>query len=343
LPCRRKAFEDKVLNVLEDKATVEKNNKAQKGPGARRIQHTEKATAETATVAGVTITHPQRIIDPVSGATKLQVIEYYAAIARWLLPHLNKRPVSLVRASSGLQGDTFFQKHKGSQDIPQLTELDPALLPGHPPLLQVDTPATLIHCAQMNVVEFHTWNARSDDIEHPDRMLFDLDPGAGVSWLQFVAAARLMKGMLDELQLKSFLKTSGGKGLHIVVPLKPHRDWNTVKCFSLAIVEHMAGLLPKLFTAKSGAHNRVGRIFIDYLRNNRAATTAAAFSVRLRPGLGISMPLAWDELDDLSGSSHWHIGNVDATTTAQRAKTWQRYQQTRQTLELAMRKLNFTP
>lgn len=289
-------------------------------------------------VAGIEITHPERVIDRSSGITKYDIARYYESVAAKLLPHLRDRPVSLVRAPDGVGGEIFFQKHRGA--IPKLTELDPALMPGHPPLVSVASLETLISCVQMNVVEFHTWNARIENSERPDRVVFDLDPGENIVWPQIIEAAQLMKTMLDELHLKSFLKTSGGKGLHVVVPLLPQDDWQTVRDFSETLVRHMAGALPQLFVATSGPKNRIGRIFIDYLRNNRGSTTAAAFSARLRPGLGVSVPLAWDELATLESSSQWHVAMMNSDVATERAQRWAGYARVRQTLRRAQKILD---
>ena len=203
-----------------------------------------------------------------------------------------------MRAPAGIGGHLFFQKHSGSLHIDDLVELPVALDPEHPPLVEIDSFTALISAAQMNVVEFHTWNALSRAIEKPDRMTFDLDPGDGVGWTAMVAAARLTRALLDEIGLRAFVKTSGGKGLHVVVPLTPREGWDDVKDFSREVVERLATLAPDQLVAKSGPKNRVGRIFVDYLRNGRGATTAAAYSARARAGLGVSIPCDWDELDE---------------------------------------------
>jgi bifunctional non-homologous end joining protein LigD len=298
-----------------------------------------RAKRAGALAAGTVITHPERVIDARSGATKLDLIHYYETAAPQLLAHLKDRPVSLVRAPTGVGGELFFQKHSGNLHIPALIEVDPALLPNHPPLISINSLDALIQCAQMNVVEFHTWNARLDHIEQPDRMVFDLDPGEGIVWPQIIEAAQLMKAALDELKLKSYLKTSGGKGLHIVVPLAPRDDWQHVRDFSEKLVRHLAQTLPQLFVATSGPKNRLNRIFIDYLRNNRGSTTAAAFSARLRPGLGVSVPVAWGELSKLSSSTQWHIGNLNAREIAARAACWTGYARVKQTLTHAYKTL----
>ena len=243
-----------------------------------------QAKAASASALGVKISHGERVVDPSTGLTKLDLVRYYESIAEYMLPHLKGRPTSLVRGPSGIGGQLFFQKHVDTLRIPGINELDPSFLPGHPPMLEVASATALVQAAQLNVIEFHTWNATVKSIENPDRILFDLDPGEGVQWQQVVEGTMLTKAFLDELKLKSFLKTSGGKGLHIVVPLSPVANWDEVKDFSESIVVHLARTVPQRFVAKSGPRNRVGKIFIDYLRNSRGATTAAAFSARARPG-----------------------------------------------------------
>ncbi|HSV34057.1 MAG TPA: DNA ligase D, partial [Ramlibacter sp.] len=260
--------------------------------------------------ASLRISNPDRVIDVESGTTKIELVRYYALVAPLMMEHLKGRPVALVRAPNGIGGELFFQKHAERHQMPGIEQLDPAFLPGHPPMLEVAKPEGLLWAAQMNVIEFHTWNGVKTAIGKPDRMTFDLDPGEGIGWPQVREAAHLVRAFLDELGLPSFLKTSGGKGLHVVVPLKKQRDWDTVKDFSQAIVQHLARTLPQRFVAKSGPRNRVGKIFIDYLRNGYGATTACAWSARSRPGLGISVPVRWDELDALKSGAHWTVRSV---------------------------------
>ena len=248
---------------------------------------TSSKTDGPAVLAGQTITHPERVIDPASGATKLDLARYYATVAPLILPHLAKRPVALLRAPDGVGGEQFFQKHMEGRALPGVTLLDPALDPGHAALLEIGSEAALMGVVQMNTVELHTWNATHDKIERPDRFTLDLDPGEGVAWPQVQEAAQLVRTLLTELGLVPFLKTSGGKGLHVVTPIKRLYDWDTVKAFSKQLVEHLARLMPDRFTAVSGPKNRVGKIYPDYLRNGRGATTVCAWSVRARQGLGV--------------------------------------------------------
>lgn len=292
--------------------------------------------------ANFRVTHPERVIDPGTGLTKLDLVEHYARVAELMLPHLKQRPVSLLRAPEGVKGEVFFQKHAEGRALANVDILDRALYPSHAPLLAIGKPVGLMSAAQMNVVEFHTWNATTRAMDRPDRMVFDLDPGEGVTWPQVQEATQLVHALLDELGLVSFLKTSGGKGLHVVVPLTPKYDWDTVKAFSQAIVAHLAEVIPQRFVAKSGPKNRVGRIFVDYLRNGLGATTVAAWSARARPGLGVSVPVRWEELPGLASAAQWTIANV-AERLAVGNSPWDGYDKAKQSLVKPMKALGFDP
>jgi bifunctional non-homologous end joining protein LigD len=296
-----------------------------------------KAKAGSAEIEGVKISHPDRVIDKSTGFTKIDVVEYYASVADWMLPHLKDRPVSLVRAPEDIGGELFFQKHSAKLAIPHITQ-HADIDPGHPPLLTIESSQALVGTAQMGTIELHTWNAVASNIEKPDRMVFDLDPGEGVGWERMIEAAKLTKDLLAELGLTSFCKTSGGKGFHVVVPLAKQAGWDEVKDFSQAVAQHMASALPKLFSAKMGMQNRKGKIFIDYLRNNRGSSTVAAFSLRARPGLGASMPLSWDELDTVTSGDQWNIGNVRERLDALKGDPWAGYDKARQRLTAEMKK-----
>ncbi|MCW3152936.1 DNA ligase D [Achromobacter spanius] len=285
------------------------------------------------------LTHPERVIDPSTKLTKLDLARYYGLVAPLMLEHLKGRPVSFLRAPSGIDGQLFFQKHLEAA-MPGVKPLPTRLDPDHPPLLEVPTAQAIMSAVQMNVVEFHTWNAVKTAISKPDRMLFDLDPGEGVKWATMQQAARLVHTMLDELGLDSWLKTSGGKGLHVVVPLRRQYDWDSIKSFAHTVVAHLAQTLPQIFVAKSGPKNRVGKIFADYLRNGFGATTVSAWSARARPGMGVSVPVAWDELDKLTSGAHWTISNIHERLDAGNAP-WDGYAP--QALGPAMDALDFKP
>lgn len=312
-----------------------------------RTDHTVKSIRREAVqtavtphgVAAIKVTNPERVIDRSKGITKVELVRYYESVAAVMLPHLADRPLSLVRAPEGIDAPTFFQKHAETA-MPGLTEQPVSLWPGHAALLTADSPEAIVAAAQMNVVEFHTWNSTARDIDHPDRLIFDLDPGEGVAWESMLEAAMLVRTLLDELGLQCWLKTSGGKGLHVVVPLAPRRSYDEVKAFSHAAVKHLAATLPQRFTARSGAANRKGRIFVDYLRNGFSQTTAAAFSARARPGLGVSMPVSWEQLSRLKSGAQWTIRDAREYLSFQLADPWQSYWQTRQTLTEAIERLS---
>lgn len=286
------------------------------------------------------VSHPDRVIDAKSGTTKIDLVRYYALAAPLMMVHLKARPVALVRAPLGVGGELFFQKHAERYNMPGVEQLDPALSPDHQPMLEIARAEGLLSAAQMNVIEFHTWNAVKTAIGKPDRMTFDLDPGEGIGWPQVQEAAQLVRAFLSELKLPAFLKTSGGKGLHVVVPLKKQFDWDTVKDFSAAIVQHLARTLPDRFVAKSGPKNRVGRIFIDYLRNGFGATTACAWSARSRPGLGVSVPVTWDELAGLRGGDEWTVATMHERLAIGNSP-WQEYAGSQASLTAAMKALGF--
>jgi bifunctional non-homologous end joining protein LigD len=302
----------------------------------------ESATVQGKLPANLKITNPDRLIDKTSGATKIAVVRYYALVGELMLPHLKGRPVSLVRAPEGVGGELFFQKHAEINKLPGVKRLKPELDPEHPPMLEVSTEQGLLSAAQWNVIELHTQNASASSYEKPNRMVFDLDPGEGVEWKQVQEAAQLMRAFLDHLGLPAFLKTSGGKGLHVVVPIKPGYGWDDVKAFSQAIVAHMAQNIPERFVLKSGPRNRVGKIFIDYLRNGRGATTVCAWSARTRPGLGISVPITWEELDGLTAADQWNVSNVHTRLDVGNAP-WDDYAKSAKGLAPAMKMLSFKP
>lgn len=316
--------------------------KAAKVAKAETPSKAKSATARRPTAAGgkVIISNAERVIDTASDLTKGDLVRYYERAAALMLPHLRGRPIAMVRAPSGVGGEQFFQRHGDTLRVDGINVLDPGLWPGHPALLEIVSEEALVAAAQLNVVEFHTWNASKRSIDRPNRIIFDLDPGEGVPWSDMQEAAGLMKTLLDELGLASFLKTSGGKGLHVVVPVTPRAGWDEIKDFAQDVVRHVAATIPQRFVAKSGARNRVGKIFIDYLRNGMGATTVAAFSARARPGLGVSIPVSWEELNALESAAQWTVANVGPRLDALEADDpWADYAGTRQAITRAAARL----
>ena len=287
-------------------------------------------------VGGIGISNPQRVIDAQTGATKLQLAEYYLSVQPWLVPHLRGRPLSIVRAPDGVGGDSFFQRHCGRLKMPHMRALDRSLDPEHARLIQADDICAVIEAVQMGTVEFHTWSARSDRIDRPDRVIFDLDPDPKLDWPHMADATCMTLDLLEILGLKAFLKTSGGRGMHVVVPIDRRHSWDTVRAFAQGVSQRLAEQAPDKLVAKMGAKNRVGKVFVDYLRNQRGASTVAAYSVRARPGLGVSVPIELDELHALDGANQWTILNLKERLEAQRSDPWAAYGATRQGITKTM-------
>lgn len=266
------------------------------------------------------VTHPNRLID--TGTTKIDLVKYYDLVKHLMLEHLAHRPVALLRAPQGIHGELFFQKHAEVEKLEGVIQVNTD--EEHEPFLEVVSEQGLLTSAQWNVIEFHTGNNFNHHPNQPNRMVFDLDPGEGVQWQQVQEAAQMLQAFLAEIPLPAFLKTSGGEGLHIVVPLKMKYNWEQVKGLSEAIVNHIAATIPSRFVAKRGPKNRIGKIYIDYLRNGESATTVCAWSARARPGLGVSVPINWDELASIDGGNHWNIKTIHARLEKGN-KPWKEY------------------
>ncbi|MCP2072539.1 UNVERIFIED_ORG: bifunctional non-homologous end joining protein LigD [Pseudomonas lini] len=329
------AITQELAKPVKKPASTKKSSatgKAEKKPAKSKA----KATQAPAMDAKVRITHPDRVIDVSSGTTKLQLAEYYASVAEFILPELADRPVALVRAPDGIAGELFFQKNAEHLAIPGITCLDKALT-GQPVMI-INNAEALIGAVQMSTVELHTWNATTVNLDKPDRFVLDLDPDPALPWKRMVEATQLTLSVLDELGLKAFLKTSGGKGIHVVVPLTRKLGWDEVKGFSHAIVSHMTKLLPDRFSAVSGPKNRVGRIFIDYLRNGLGATTICAYAARTREGLPVSVPIFREEVAELKGANLWNVHNVHERLMEVGHEPWAGLKKTRQSITADMRR-----
>jgi bifunctional non-homologous end joining protein LigD len=289
------------------------------------------ATAAPSRRAGqYALTSPQRVLFPADGVTKQQLAEYYEAVAPVLWPHLRARPLSLVRAT-GNQGRVFFQRHIGAAATPGLTSV---AIPSSDdePYFVCSSQASIPMLAQMGAVELHTWGSRMPRPEVADRITFDLDPDPALPWPRVRDAAKSLRSTLAELGLQALLKTSGGLGLHLVVPLVKGPPLEVVAAFSRRVAEHVARLMPERFSAKRGAPNRQGRIYVDRQRNQFAATTVAAYSPRHRPGVPVSLPVGWDELGtrDIRGPC-FNLRNV-AARIAERGDAWAALPALRQSL-----------
>jgi bifunctional non-homologous end joining protein LigD len=260
--------------------------------GRERPRTAAKAAADTAQK----VTHPDRVVYTKPRATKLDVVRYYESIAAAMLPHLRDRPLSVVRCPQGVAQQCFFQKHigtrlpDGARNVPIRTST------GVEDYVAIEAAEAIAALAQYGTIEFHTWGSLANRLEFSDRIVFDLDPAPDVPWPRLVEAAQLTREFIAEFGLTGFLKTTGGKGLHVVAPIKPNRDWDTVKSFAQAVAQQLAAVAPERFTANMAKVQRADRIFIDYLRNARGATAVSAYSLRAREGASVSVPVPWEAL-----------------------------------------------
>ncbi len=284
-------------------------------------------------VAGVELSHPDRVLYPEQGLTKQDLAQYYEAISGWMVPHVAGRPLSLVRCPEGRQKTCFYQKHWSGRLPPAVKTVDIKEGKGgvrpYPVVLEA---AGLVSLVQYGVLEFHLWGARSDQLEAPDRIVFDVDPAPDVAWPRVRAAAKLLKGMLESLGLESWIKTTGGKGLHVVVPLERRSSWEEVSAFARAMAQRIAREDPARYLATASKAAREGHIFIDWLRNTRGATAIAPWSTRAREGAPVSVPIAWDELDRLKGGDQFLLRGVLDVARGRKTDPWASLLKARQRL-----------
>ena len=286
-------------------------------------------------VHGQRITHPERVLYPEDGFTKLDLARYYEAVGPAMIRHVAGRPLTLVRCPEGL-GSCFFMKHSSVWSPPALRTVPIQEKTKVGQYLVADDVAGLIALCQMSVLEIHTWNSTAGDVDRYDRIVLDLDPGPEVPWREVVEAARLLRASLDSLHLTSFVKTTGGKGLHVVVPLAPAVDWEVGLAFSRAFAELVVRHRPQRYTTAMAKAGREKKILIDYLRNNRTNTSVAAFSTRARPGAPVSTPLSWDELGPRLRAERFTVESVPRRLASQRVDPWARSFTIRQTLDPAL-------
>ena len=282
------------------------------------------------TIGGVRMTHPERVLYPASGFTKRQLAEYYLEIADWILPHLKGRPTSLVRCPEGVDKECFYQKHSETAP-PELRRVSIEERKKAAEYLVAEDAAGLVALAQMSILEIHTWNCRYRTLEQPDRVVIDLDPAEDLPWQRVVDGARLVRERLTALELASFVKTTGGKGLHVVVPFQLGPSWDQALAFSQALALLISRERPKEYLAVMTKSRRVGRIYLDYLRNRRGSTSICAYSTRAVPAAPVSVPLHWDELDG-GTRPDFNVANVPARLRTLRQDPWQGYAELEQRL-----------
>jgi bifunctional non-homologous end joining protein LigD len=290
----------------------------------RRVtQKSPVAVRGVSTVAGVRISHPDRLIYPDLGISKIALARYYDEIGDWIVPHVAGRPLTLVHCPAGLAAPCIYMKHAKAWGPNALRRVKIQEKTKVGEYLVADSIEAVVSLAQMGIVEIHTWNSTIVDIERPNRIVWDLDPGPEVSWKQVVEAAGLVRAVLKTLGLSSWVKTTGGRGLHVVVPITPARSVAECLEFSRTLSEVITRTDPQLYTTTFAKLGRDHKILIDYLRNNRTNTSICAYSPRARPGATVSMPLDWSELS--ASPEHWMLTTVPQHLQRLRADPWARY------------------
>lgn len=279
----------------------------------------------TLLIEGVAIEKPGRIVYPGTAITRGDVARYYHAVAPRLLPEIAGRPLSLLRCPDGIGGEHFFQRHPGKgigehvRSV-MLAEKDG----GVAPYLYVDDVRGLLELVRIGAIELHAWGSHANAPDRPDRLVFDLDPGAGVAWSAVVAAAREIRANLRRAGLESFVRLTGGKGVHVVAPFAAGPDWAQAKEFCERIARGLADRHPDRYVASAPKHLRRGRIFIDWLRNYRSATSIAGWSLRARDGAPVAMPLRWEELGATRGGNHYGLAGAMRRASRLRTDPWGR-------------------
>ena len=264
--------------------------------------------SEARELLGVQLSNPGKVLWAEQGVTKRELADYYLAVAERMLPHVAHRPVTLVRCPVGADKKCFYQRHVASGVLPQLKEVT---VPGFDdPYLYIEDAAGLVAAVQMGTLELHPWGVTVEQPGRPDRLIFDLDPAEGLGFEAVVAAALDVRDRLAAIGLTSFAKTTGGKGLHVVVPIAPDAEWREAKAFTKRLAEIMSQERPDLYLAKISKAERAGRIFIDYLRNDPTSTAVGPYSTRSRPGAPVSLPIAWDQVTPALDTSAFNVRTV---------------------------------
>jgi len=299
---------------------------------ASAADRSRQSVGRAPTVAGIRISHPDRLIYPDLGISKLQFARYFESIADWILPHVKGRPLTLLHCPAGLAAPCMFLKHAKQWGPNALRRVQIQEKTKIGEYLVADNIEAVVSLAQMGIVEIHTWNATAEDIERPNRIVWDLDPGPQVTWKQVVAAAQVVRKVLKTLGLTSWVKTTGGHGLHVVAPIKPARDWSECLEFARDVGEAIVKTDP-IYTTTFAKAGRTRKILIDYLRNNRTNTSVCAFSPRARPGAMVSMSLDWQELS--GGPERWTLMTVPRRLKRLKVDPWAGYWTAKQQISAA--------
>ncbi|CAN5615859.1 hypothetical protein BH23GEM6_BH23GEM6_23520 [soil metagenome] len=285
-------------------------------------------------VAGVRLTSAEKVLYQGQGITKLELAEYYVRIQQWVIPELRDRPLTLLRCPAGSEKECFVQR-RANTSISDLVHRVPVTVAGEESAehLAIDSIAGLISLVQLGVLELHTWGARRDRLDRPDRLVMDLDPSAELPFTAAADAALEIRETLQALGLRSFVRSTGGKGLHVVAPLVRRNSWEELRAAARAIAERLAVAKPASYLAKASIAERKGRVFVDYMRNAPGATAIASYSTRARPGATVSIPIAWSELERGFDPAEWTLRSVPARLEQQLTHPWEGASQLRQSLK----------
>ena len=324
--------------ITKEEPVKSAGNSSQKnGENKNSRKFSLKNTSNPALISGVKLSHPDKILYPEQGVSKKELAEFYDSIAEYILPHIVKRPLTVVRCPDGRNTECFFQKHWKDVMPEDIRSIPVSEKNKTRRYIMIKNKKGLISLVQMGVLEIHPWGSREDAIEKPDRVVFDLDPGEKVSWKDIMDTARFLRNRLKELGLRSFLKTSGGKGLHLVIPVERRSNWEEIKAFTGAFVKKCVQERPDKLLAKS-KDPRKGKIFVDYFRNDRGATNVAAYSSRARKGAPVSTPIRWDELSSEIKPDSYTIENLTKRLRSLKEDPWKGYFTIRQSITQSMKK-----
>jgi bifunctional non-homologous end joining protein LigD len=287
-------------------------------------------------VAGIQLSNPDKPLYPDAGLTKRDLALYYEAVADWILPHLEQRPLSLVRCPNGWQKPCFYQKNADAGVDPAIDRVKVQTSDGPATYMMANSASATVALLQMGVLEIHPWGARAGRLGFPDRIVFDFDPDDELRWQSIVEAVHIIRTLFEKIGLQGFVKTTGGKGLHVVVPIEPTLRWPSIKNFSKAIAELFVRTFPDRFTAKISKATRHGRIFVDYLRNDEGSTAISAYSTRARANAPVATPVAWEELAKEIRFDHFNVRNVPARLKRMKKDPWADFFKVRQTVTKSM-------
>ena len=316
------------------KAATMSKSEAAKTPARRKSS--SAGSAQDDVIAGVAISNGGKLLYPEANVTKRELAEYYDVIGDWIVPHLADRPLTLVRCPNGWNKPCFFQKHANESISEFIDRIDIKEGSGEKPYMMANSTSAVVALVQMGVLEIHPWGSRAPRLGFPDRLIFDFDPDESLGWDRVVEAVNVLRKLLETLQLRPFIKTTGGKGLHVVIPVEPKRGWDDAKAFCKAVAELLVRTFPDRFTSKITKSTREGRIFVDYLRNAENATAIAPYSVRAKANAPVAMPIAWEQLDNDLRFDHFNVRNVPTLLRRRRRDPWAELGSVKQTLTDAM-------